>query len=100
MSIDKLLHEASAVLNAASRYSSELSEVGRIDHAIYRMRVLITTVAAHTYSSLGKETNIEAVVNELQSVKDVILRTAEQRFGGTSRVLDEFQYKPMKKTGT
>jgi hypothetical protein len=100
MSIDRILHEASTVLSAAMRHSSELSEVGKIDQALYRMRVLITTVAAHTYSSLGKNANVTEEVDELQNVKDMVLRAAEKRFGSASIVLNEFQHIPKQKTGT
>jgi hypothetical protein len=100
MSIDRILQEASTVLSAASKHSLELSEVSKIDHALCRMRILITTVAAHTYSSLGKNANIAAEVGELQLVKDGLLRIAEQRFGNTSQVLNEFQYVPRQMTGS
>jgi hypothetical protein len=92
MSIDNILHEASAVLHAALRYSSEFSETDRIDHQIHRMRVLITRVAAHSFTTLGNNANISAELRELQDVKEVVLRTAEERFGRTSKVLGEFQY--------
>jgi hypothetical protein len=92
MSIDNILHEASAVLHAALRYSSEFSETDKIDHQIHRMRVLITRVAAHSFTTLGNNVNISAELRELQDVKEVVLRTAEQRFGRTSKVLGEFHY--------
>jgi hypothetical protein len=100
MSIDRILQEASTVLSAASRYSTELSEVSKIEHALCRMRILITTVAAHTYSSFGKDANIAAEVDELQHVKNALLRIAEQRFGSTSHVLNEFQYVQKQMTGS
>jgi hypothetical protein len=92
MSVDNILHEASAVLHAALRYSSEFSETDKIDHQIYRMRVLITQVAAHSYTTLGDYTNVSAELRELQDIKDVVLRAAEQRFGSTSTMLGEFRY--------
>jgi hypothetical protein len=92
MSVDNILHEASAVLHAALRYSSEFSETDKIDHHIYRMRVLITRVAAHSYTTLGNNTNVSAELRELQDIKDVVLKTAEQRFGSTSTLLSEFRY--------
>ena len=97
MSVDNILHEASAVLHAALRYSSKFSETDKIDHQIYRMRVLITQVAAHSYTTLGDYTNISAELRELQDIKDVVLRAAEQRFGSTSTMLGEFRY-PQKQT--
>jgi hypothetical protein len=100
MSVDKILQEASAVLTAAIRHSNELSEVGKIEHELYRMRILITTVAAHSYSSLGNNENITEEMTELQKVKDVILRTAEERFGVSNQILNEFRYSPKQKTGT
>jgi len=92
MLIDNILHEASTVLQTALRYSSQLSEIQTIDHDIHRMRVLITIVAAHSYSKLGDNANLDAEVNELQNVKETILRTAERRFGRTNKVLEEFHY--------
>lgn len=92
MSIDNILHEASTVLHAALRYSSEFSEADKIDHQIHRMRVLITRVAAHSFTTLGGHANISAELRELQDVKEVVLRKAEQRFGRTSKVLDDFHY--------
>jgi hypothetical protein len=94
MSIDKILHEASTVLYAAQRYLSELSEVGKIDHDIHRMRVLITRVAVHSYTDLESNKNVSAEVRELQDVKEIVLRKAKQRFGNTSEVLSEFHYTP------
>jgi hypothetical protein len=97
MSVDNILHEASAVLHAALRYSSKFSETDKIDHQIYRMRVLITQVAAHSYTTLGDYKNISAELRELQDIKDIVLRAAEQRFGSTSALLSEFRY-PRKQT--
>jgi hypothetical protein len=94
MSVDKILHEASTVLQTALRYSSQLSEVQTIDHDIHRMRVLITIVAAHSYSKIGDNANLVSEVNELQSVKETILKTAERRFGSANKVLEEFHYTP------
>jgi hypothetical protein len=92
MSVDNILHEASAVLHAALRYSSKFSETDRIDHHIYRMRVLITQVAAHSFTTLDNNTNVLAELRELQDLKDFVLKTAEQRFGSTSMMLGEFRY--------
>jgi hypothetical protein len=92
MSVDNILHEASAVLHAALRYSSKFSETDKIDHQIHRMRVLITQVAAHSYTTLGNNTNVLAELRELQDIKDVVLKAAEQRFGSTSTLLSEFRY--------
>jgi hypothetical protein len=94
MSVDKILQEASTVLQTAMRYSSELSEVGTIDHDIHRMRVLITIVAAHSYSKLWNNSNLSSEVNELENVKEAIIKTAERRFGNNNKVLEEFQYTP------
>lgn len=95
MAVDNILHEASAVLHAALRYSSQFSETDKIDHHIYRMRVLITRVAAHSYTSLGNNTNVSAELRELQDIKDIVLKTAEQRFGGPSTMLSEFRHTRM-----
>jgi hypothetical protein len=91
MSVDNILHEASAVLHAALRYSSKFSETDKIDNHIYRMRVLITRVAAHSYTTLGNNANVSAELRELQDLKDIVLKTAEQRFGSTSALLGEFR---------
>jgi len=90
MSVDNILHEASAVLHAALRYSSEFSETDKIDQHIYRMRVLITRVAAHSYTTLGDNINVSAELRELQDLKEIVLKAAEQRFGSTSTLLSEF----------
>ena len=90
MSVDNILHEASAVLDAALRYSSKFPEADKIDHHIYRMRVLITRVAAHSYTTLGNNTNVAAELRELQDIKDFVLKTVEKRFGGINMLLDEF----------
>jgi hypothetical protein len=89
---ETILHEASAVLQAALRHASELSEVGVTADDLHLMRVLITHVAVHSYTSLEKNTNVTAEVRELQIIKEVILRTAEMRFGHTNNVLNEFKY--------
>ncbi len=91
MSVDKILHEASAVLSAALRYSSKFSEIDKIDQHIYRMRILITRVAAHSYTTLENNTNVAAELRELQDIKDFVLKTAEKRFCNTSTLLDEFR---------
>ena len=91
MAIDNILHEACAVLSAALRHSSQFSETDKIDHQIHRMRVLITQVAAHSFTTLDTHTNVSAELQELQNIKDVILKAAERRFGSTSSVLNEFR---------
>ncbi len=91
MAVDIILHEASAVLNAASRHSSEFPDTDEIKNQIHRMRVLITRVAAHSYTTLDNNTNVAAELRELQDIKDVVLKTAEERFGNTSKLLDEFR---------
>ena len=90
--VDIILHEASTVLQAARQHASELSEVGLTDNELNRMRVLITHVAAHSYTSLWNNINIVSEVHELKIVKDVIFRAAEMRFGPTSSILNEFKY--------
>ena len=92
MAVEKILHEASTVLQAALHHASELSEVGVTADEFHLMRVLITHVAAHTYTSLAKNTNYSTEVRDLRIVKEVIVRTAEMRFGHTSKVLDEFKF--------
>lgn len=92
MSVDMILHEASTVLQAARQHASELSEVGVSDEEFHLMRVLITRVAAHNYTSLGNKIDFLDEVRELKIVKDVIFRMAEMRFGHTSNVLNEFKY--------
>jgi hypothetical protein len=92
MPIDIILREASTVLQAARMHASELSEVGLTDNELNRMRVLITRVAAHSYTTLWKDINIRAEVHELNIVKEVIFRAAEMRFGRANDVLIEFKY--------
>ena len=91
MSIDNILHEASAVLNAALRYSSKFPEIDKINNQIHRLRVLITQVAAHSYTTLGNNSNVVAELRELQDIKNIVLKTAEERFGSTSALLSEFR---------
>ena len=63
------------------------------DDEFHLMRVLITRVAAHSYTSLlANNTNFAAEVRELKIYKEVIFRTAEMRFGHTNNVLNEFKY--------
>ncbi len=88
--VDIILHEASTVLQAARQHAAELSEVGLTNNELNRMRVLITRVAAHSYTTLWHDINISAEIRELKIVKDVILRAAEMRFGHTKDVLTEF----------
>jgi hypothetical protein len=92
MSTEIILHEASTVLQAAVEHASELSEVGVTDEEFHLMRVLITHVAAHHYTSLENKTDITNDVRDLKILKEVIFRTAEMRFGHTSNVLNEFKY--------
>jgi hypothetical protein len=92
MSTEIILHEATAVLQAALHHASELSEVGVTDDEFLLMCVLITSVAAHSYTSLGKNIDLHDEVHKLKNLKDVIVRTAEKRFGQTNKVLDEFRY--------
>ncbi len=56
------------------------------------MRVLITSVAAHNYTSLGDNINFKTEVRDLRIVKEVIFRMAEMRFGHTNNVMNEFKY--------
>jgi hypothetical protein len=92
MSIDNILHEASTVLHAALRYSSQFSESDKIENQLFRMRVLITRVAAHNFTTTWISTNYSSEIQELQNIKEVILRKAEERFGSSSKVLSEFHY--------
>jgi hypothetical protein len=92
ISVELILHEASTVLQAARLHASELSEVGLTDNELDRMRLLITHVAAHSYTTLWSNINVTAEVRELKIVKDVIFRAAEMRFGHTNKVLNEFKY--------
>jgi hypothetical protein len=96
--VEVILREASTVLYAARQHAAELSEVGLSDHELNRMRVLILHVAAHSYTSIWKNVNITAEVNELKIVKDVILRAAEMRFGRIDNVLSEFNYNAQQKS--
>jgi hypothetical protein len=90
--IEVILREATTVLQAARQHAIELSEVGLTDNELDRMRILITHVAAHSYTSLWSNINVAAEVNELKIVKEVIFRAAEMRFGHSNKVLSEFKY--------
>ena len=92
MSADIILHEASTVLQAALQHASELKEVGVTENELHLMRVLIARVAAHNYTSLGNKVDFTVEVHELKVIKEVIFRTAEMRFGRSSKVLSEFRY--------
>jgi hypothetical protein len=92
MSVDMILHEATTVLQAACQHASELSEVGVTNDEFHLMRVLITRVAAHNYTSLGNKIDFLDEVLELKIVKEVIFRAAEMRFGHTNNILSEFKY--------
>ena len=92
MSTEIILHEASTVLQAALEHASELSEVGVTNEEFHLMRVLITRVAAHHYTSLENKSDITNEVRDLKILKEVIFRTAEIRFGHTNKVLNEFKY--------
>jgi hypothetical protein len=98
ISIESILREATTVLQAARQHAAELSEVGLTDHELDRMRVLITHVAAHSFTSLWSNINVAAEVNELKIVKEVIFRAAEMRFGQSHQVLSEFKYTAQRKT--
>jgi hypothetical protein len=98
MSVAIILREASTVLQAARQHASELSEVGLTDNELDRMRILITHVAAHSYTSLWNDINVTAEVRELNIVKEVIFRAAEMRFGHTNNVLNEFKYNAQNKS--
>ena len=91
LSAEIILHEASTVLQAALRYAKELSEVGVTDNDLHCMRNLITHVAAHSYTTLEKNANVNAEMRDLKILKEVIFRTAEMRFGQSSNVLKEFK---------
>jgi hypothetical protein len=91
MSTEMILHEASTVLQAALEHASELSEVGVTDDEFHQMRVLITRVAAHHYTSLESKSDITNELRDLRIYKEVIFRTAEMRFGHTNNVLNEFK---------
>jgi hypothetical protein len=92
MSTEIILHEASTVLQAALEHASELSEVGITAEEFHLMRVLITRVAAHHYTSLENKSDITQEVRNLRILKEVIFRSAEMRFGNTNKVLSEFKY--------
>ena len=98
LSVDRVLHEATTVLQAAREHAVELSEVGVTSEEFHLMRVLIVRVAAHNYTSLEKKPDDIDEVKELNIVKEVIFRAAEIRFGHTSNVLNEFRYPGQQKT--
>jgi hypothetical protein len=95
--IESVLHEATEVLNTALKHSTELSEVGVSSEKLLRMRLLITRITVHSYTSLNFNSNLPKEIQELQKVKEIVLKMAEQRFGNTSRIFSEFQKAAQKK---
>lgn len=90
MSILTVLHEASALLMAAERHASVLLEGGVTEDDLHHLRVLIAKVAAHSYIYNDRQTNITKELGELQRLKEIILKTAELKFGDNSILLKEF----------
>jgi len=93
MSVDIILREASTVLQAAKRYKSELTEAGLTNSHLHQMSVLITRVAAHSYTAFENNHNVATELHELQDVKNTILSTAIQRFGSEGTELHDFRYR-------
>jgi hypothetical protein len=90
MSILTVLHEASALLMAAEKHAPVLLEGGVTEDDLHHLRVLIAKVAAYSYIYNDGQTNITKELGELQRLKEVILRTAELKFGDNSTLLKEF----------
>jgi hypothetical protein len=91
MFIHSILNEAAAVLHAAQQHEIELAEVGVGTDELYRFRSLIVQVALDQYTQRKSGKPIQEELNELQTVKDLIVRTAELRFGDNKSILQEFR---------
>jgi hypothetical protein len=91
MVIHSILNEAAAVLHAAQQHETELAEVGVGTDEIYRFRSLIVQVALEQYTQRKSGKPIQEELNELQIVKDLIVRTAELRFGDNNSILQQFR---------
>ncbi|HVN47562.1 MAG TPA: hypothetical protein VMU30_01950 [Bacteroidota bacterium] len=91
MFIQTLLHESAAVLHAAQQHETELAEVGVSTDELYRFRSLIVQVALDQYTQRKIGKPIQETLDELQIVKDLIVRTAELRFGDNNSILQEFR---------
>jgi hypothetical protein len=91
MFIHSILNEAAAVLHAAQQHETELAEVGVGTDELYRFRSLIVQVALDQYTQRKSGKPIQEELNELQIVKDLIMRTAELRFGDNKSILQEFR---------
>ncbi len=90
MSILTALHEATSLLAAAERYASLFSEGGITEHELQQLRVIIVKVAAHSYIYGGNGRSIAKELNELQALKESIVRTITEKLGHNSSVLREF----------
>ena len=90
MSILTALHEATSLLAAAERYASVLSEGGITEHELHQLRVIIVRVAAYSYIYAGKGRSVAKELDELQALKESIVRTIADKFGNNSSVLREF----------
>ncbi len=90
MSILTALHEATSLLAAAERYASVLSEGGITEQELHQLRVIIVKVAAQSYMYAGDGRSVAKELDQLQALKESIVRTVADKFGNDSSVLKEF----------
>lgn len=90
-SVDTILREASRVLSAAQKHATELSDYGVTEKEIHQFRTLILYAAMHGYTHLKDHEDASKVLQDLKSAKDLILSTAEMKFGVNNSVLNEFR---------
>jgi hypothetical protein len=91
MFIHSILNEAAAILHAAQQHETELAEVGVSSDELYRFRSLIVQIALDQFTQRKSGKPIQEEIKELEGAKDLIVRTAELRFGDNNSVLQEFR---------
>jgi len=91
MFIHSILNEAAAILHAAQQHEAELAEVGVSSDELYRFRSLIVQIALDQYTQRKSGKPIQEEINELEGTKNLIVRTAELRFGDDNSILQEFR---------
>lgn len=91
MYIRNLLNESAAVLHAAQQHETELEDAGVSTDELYRFRSLIVQIALDQFTQRKLNKPLQESLDELQVVKDLIVRTAELRFGDNNAVLQEFR---------
>jgi hypothetical protein len=72
------------------RHSTILSKSGITTEKLLQMRMLITKITIHGYTNSKQNSSLSKEIQELQALKDFILRTAEEKFGSKSKTYSEF----------